>query len=605
MAVVNIPERREIKNTDKWDLKSLIQSDDDWEKIYKDLESKINGYDSFKGRMGESLETFRNSLEFDINISREVEKIYTYAHLRSDEDKANQFTLAMYQRSVNLYTRISELSSFMTPEIQEIDEAIIKSYMEDSSMKDFQFFLEKILRFKPHTLTKEVEQIIAMMGEVSQAPSQIFSQLDNADMTFGIIADNDGNETELSHGNFSTFLQNPDREIRRQAFFQYYQSYKNLKNTVAATLDHSNKKDSFYAKVRKFNNSREASLFSDNMPEKVYDNLVSTVRSNTAPLFKYLDLRKDALNLDKLHFYDTYVPIVSDVNFTMTYEEAVETCVKSLAPLGEEYTSIMREGLLNGWVDRYENKGKRSGAYSSGCYDSPPYILLNYEDKNINSLYTLIHEAGHSMHSYFSKHSQPYILSDYTIFVAEVASTFNETLLSRYLLDLYKDDPKMQAYILNREIDNIRATLYRQTMFAEFETRSHSIVEQNDPLTLEVIQREYKELLETYFGDKMYIDDVLTLECLRIPHFYSAFYVYKYATGLSAAIALADKVLSEGSPARDAYLGFLKLGGSKYPLDELIDAGVDMSSPEPVVKAIKHFSELVDRFADIYKKLGK
>jgi oligoendopeptidase F len=605
MAVVNIPERKEIKDNDKWDLKSLIQNDDEWEKLYKDLETRMNGYENFKGRMGESLETFRISLEFDMNISREVEKIYTFAHLRSDEDKTNQFTLAMYQRSVNLYTRISELSSFMTPEIQEIDEAVIKSYMDDSSMNDYRFFLEKILRFKPHTLTKEMEQIIAMMGEIAQAPSQIFSQLDNADMTFGIIADSEGNETELSHGNFSTFLQDPDREVRRQAFFQYYQSYKNLKNTVAATLDHSNKKDSFYAKVRKFSNSREASLFSDNMPEKVYDNLVSTVRSNTAPLFKYLDFRKEALNLDKLHFYDTYVPIVSDVNFTMTYEEAVETCVKSLAPLGEEYTTIMKEGLLNGWVDRYENKGKRSGAYSSGCYDSPPYILLNYEDKNINSLYTLIHEAGHSMHSYYSKHAQPYILSDYTIFVAEVASTFNETLLSRYLLDLYKDDPKMQAYILNREIDNIRATLYRQTMFAEFETRSHNIVEQNDPLTLEVIQRVYNELLETYFGDKMYIDDVLTLECLRIPHFYSAFYVYKYATGLSAAIALADKVLSEGAPSRDAYLGFLKLGGSKYPLDELIDAGVDMSSPEPIVKAIKHFGELVDRFADVYKKLGK
>ncbi len=605
MAVVNIPERKEIKENDKWDLKSLIPDDEEWEKLYKNLESKINGYDSFKGRMGESLETFRTSLEFDMNISREVEKIYTYAHLRSDEDKTNQFSLAMYQRSVNLYTRISELSSFMTPEIQEIDEAVINSYMYDPSMKDYRFFLEKIIRFKPHTLTKEMEQIIAMMGEIAQAPSQIFSQLDNADMTFGVIADSEGNETELSHGNFSTFLQDPDREVRRQAFFQYYQSYKNLKNTVASTLDHSNKKDSFYARVRKFSNSREASLFSDNMPEKVYDNLVSTVRSNTAPLFKYLDLRKEALNLDKLHFYDTYVSIVSDVNFTMTYEEAVETCVKSLAPLGEDYTSIMKEGLLNGWVDRYENKGKRSGAYSSGCYDSPPYILLNYEDKNINSLYTLIHEAGHSMHSYYSKHAQPYILSDYTIFVAEVASTFNETLLSRYLLDLYKDDPKMQAYILNREIDNIRATLYRQTMFAEFETRSHNIVEQNDPLTLEVIQRVYKELLDTYFGDKMYIDDVLTLECLRIPHFYSAFYVYKYATGLSAAIALADKVLSEGAPARDAYLGFLKLGGSKYPLDELIDAGVDMSSPDPIVKAIKHFGELVERFADVYKKLGK
>ena len=605
MASINIPERNTINDSYKWDLTPLIKNDDEWEKLYKDLESKICGYESLKGHIGESLETFRGALEFDINISREIEKIYTYSHLRSDEDKTNQFTLAMYQRSVNLYTRISELSSFMTPEIQEIDDTVIDSYIKHQTMKDYRFYLEKIIRFKPHTLSKEMEQVIAMMGEIAQAPSQIFSQLDNADITFGTLADSDGNETELSHGNFSTFLQDEDREVRRQAFFQYYRSYDNLKNTVSATLDHSNKKDSFYARVRKFSSSREASLFSDNMPENVYDNLVVTVRNNTAPLFRYFDFRKETLNLDKLHFYDTYVPIVGDVNFSMTYDEAVETCIKALAPLGDEYTNIMKEGLLGGWVDRYENKGKRSGAYSSGCYDSPPYILLNYEDKNINSLYTLIHEAGHSMHSYYSKHAQPYIMSDYTIFVAEVASTFNETLLSRYLLDLYKDNIKMQAYILNREIDNIRATLYRQTMFAEFETRSHKIVEQNDPLTLEVARREYRELLDAYFGDKLFIDDVLTLECLRIPHFYSAFYVYKYATGISAAIALVEKVLSEGAPARDAYLGFLKLGGSKYPLEELNDAGVDMSSPEPVEKAIKHFGELVDRFIKVYKDIKK
>ncbi|MCL1865682.1 MAG: oligoendopeptidase F [Spirochaetes bacterium] len=603
MTVKNIPDRRDIKDQFKWDLTPLMKNDDEWEKSYKELDSKINGYNNFKGRMGESLETFRTALEFDIDISREIEKIYTYAHLRSDENKADQFTLAMYQRSVNLYTRITELSSFMTPEIQEIDDNLIRSYMEHESMKDFKFYLEKILRFKPHTLSKEIEHVIAMMGEIAGAPSQIFSQLDNADITFGSIRDINGDEIELSHGNFSTFLQNPDRDIRRKAFFQYYQSYENLKHTVASTLDHSNKKDAFYAKVRRFNNSREAALFSDNVPEKIYDNLVKTVRENINPIFKYLEFRKDALGVDRLHFYDTYVPIVGNVDFTMNYEDAVATCAKALSPLGDEYTGIMKNGLLGGWVDRYENKGKRSGAYSSGCYDSPPYILLNYEDQNINSLYTLIHEAGHSMHSYYSKHEQPYINSDYTIFVAEVASTFNETLLSRYLLDLYKDDTKMQAYILNREIDNIRATLFRQTMFAEFEMRSHKIVEDNNPLTLEVIRAEYGELLKTYFGDKLFIDDVLTLECLRIPHFYSSFYVYKYATGLSAAIALTEKVINEGESARDAYLDFLKLGGSKYPLDELLIAGVDMSSAEPVEKAITHFGGLVDRFIEVYGRL--
>ncbi len=603
MASSSIPERKDIKAEDKWDLDPMFKSEDEWESLYKEIEGRIGEYDKFRGRLGKSLDAFRAGIEFDLAMSRSIEKLYTYAHLKSDEDKGNQFCLAMYQRSVNLYTRLSEASSFMTPEIQAIDTEIVSKYMSDPSMKDYRFYLEKILRFRPHTLSKEIEQILAMSGEVAHAPSQIFSQLDNADIKFGMIKNGAGEEVELSHGNFSTLLQDTDREARRRAFKQYYSSYDYLKNTIASTLEHSNKKDTFYSKVRKFKNSKEASLFSDNMPEKVYDNLVKTVRENTEPLFKYLEFRREALGLDRLHFYDTYVPIVSDVNFSMNYDEAVETCIRALEPLGNEYTKIMRDGLLNGWVDRYENRGKRSGAYSSGCYDSHPYILLNYEDKNINSLYTLIHEGGHSMHSYYSKTNQPFVNADYTIFVAEVASTFNETLLSRHLLDLYKNDNRMTAYILNREIDNIRATLYRQTMFAEFEKRTHEIVEANEALTLEVMRSEYEILLNSYFGNKLFIDDELTLECLRIPHFYSAFYVYKYATGISAAIALAEKVIAEGVSARDAYLGFLKLGGSKYPLDELLDAGVDMSTPEPVLLAIKHFGKLVDRLIEVYATL--
>ncbi len=603
MASAVIPERKDIKAEYKWDLSPMFKSEEEWEALYKEIENKIAEYEKFRGRLGKSLDAFKAAIEFDLAMSRSIENLYTYAHLKSDEDKTNQFCLAMYQRSVNLYTRLSEASSFMTPEIQSIDTEVISKYMSDQSMKEYRFYLEKILRFRPHTLSKEIEQILAKSGEIAHAPSQIFSQLDNADIKFGNIKKSNGEEVELSHGNFSTILQESDRDVRRTAFKQYYSSYDNLKNTIASTLEHSNKKDAFYAKVRNFKNSREASLFSDNMPEKVYDNLVKTVRENTEPLFKYLDFRREALGLDRLHFYDTYVPIIGDVNFSMSYEEAVDTCVKALAPLGSEYTNTMREGLLHGWVDRYENRGKRSGAYSSGCYDSHPYILLNYEDENINSLYTLIHEAGHSMHSYYSKTNQPFVNADYTIFVAEVASTFNETLLSRHLLELYKDDSRMTAYILNREIDNIRATLYRQTMFAEFEKRTHEVVEDNEALTLEVMRKIYGGLLDAYFGDKLFIDDELTLECLRIPHFYSAFYVYKYATGISAAIALAEKVISEGAPSRDAYLGFLKLGGSRYPLDELLDAGVDMSSPEPVESAVKHFSKLVERLVSVYSSL--
>ncbi len=602
MALTEIPERKDIKPGDMWDLSPLFADDNEWDRLYASLENRIGEYDSFNGRMSLSLEQFRNTIEFDIAVSRDLEKLYTYAHLKSDEEKSNQFYLAMYQKSVNLYTRISEASSFITPEIQSIDETLVRTYMQDLSMKDYTFYLEKILRYRPHTRTHEIEQILAMSGEVGHAPSQIFSQLDNADIKFGKVSDPEGNEIELSHGNFSNFLQSPDREVRKKTFFQYYKSYEQLKYTIAETLSHSNKKDMFYSRVRNFNSSRESSLFTDNMPLSVYDNLVDTVRKNTAPLFKYFEFRKRALGLDELHFYDTYVPIAGDVKFSMTYNEAVETCIAALAPLGTEYTSILRDGLLGGWVDRYENRGKRSGAYSSGCYDSPPYILLNYEETNINSLYTLIHEAGHSMHSYYSKNNQSYINADYTIFVAEVASTFNETLLSRYLLDKYRDDPKMTIYILNREIDNIRATLYRQTMFAEFEKRTHEIVERNEPLTLDVIRMEYFKLLQAYFGDTLVIDDVLTLECLRIPHFYSAFYVYKYSTGISAAIALADRVLNSGETARSAYLNFLKLGGSMYPLDELKLAGVDMSTPEPVESAIKHFSLLVDTLEALYTK---
>jgi oligoendopeptidase F len=311
-------------------------------------------------------------------------------------------------------------------------------------------------------------------------------------------------------------------------------------------------------------------------------------------LFKYLNFRKKALGLKELHFYDTYVPIIDDVDFRMPYEEAVAVAVSAVAPLGEDYCQVLEEGLLGGWVDRYENRGKRSGAYSSGCYDSPPYILLNYEEQNLNSLYTLIHEAGHSMHSYYSRKHQPYVDHDYTIFVAEVASTFNEALLSRYLLEMYKDNPKMKAYILNREIDNIRATLFRQTMFAEFEQITHAIVEANDPLTLEVMTDSYHKLLQQYFGDSLILDSELSLEYLRIPHFYSAFYVYKYATGVSAAITLAENVVSGGDTARRTYLDFLKLGGSKFPLDELAEAGVDMRSPEPIERAVGHFDHLVD-----------
>jgi oligoendopeptidase F len=603
MTQQTIPERKDIPDDHKWDLKPLFRTDEDWEKMVAEVESRMDLYAGYKGRLKDSVSVFKEALDFHLSLTRKIERIYTYAHLKSDEDKSNQFYLGLHQRAVSLHTRASESASFMTPEIQSIPDDQMNSFLSDVSLDEYRFFLEKILRFKPHTRSETVEHILAMSREMANTPTQVFGQLDNVDLDFGSIKDESGKQIELSHGNFSTFLINPSRDIRRKSFFQYYQAYENHKHTLAATLLHAIKKDLFYSRVRHFDNCRASALFADRIPQNVYDNLIETVKGNLAPLFKYLNFRKRALGLADLHFYDTYVPIVSDVRFDIPYEEAVDMGIQAMRPLGDEYAKVLQDGLLGGWVDRYENRGKRSGAYSAGTYDSPPYILLNYETRNINSVYTLLHEGGHSMHSFYSNQHQPYVNHDYTIFVAEVASTFNETLLSRYLLDYYKNDPAKTAYILNREIDNIRATLFRQTMFAEFEKITHRIVEENAPLTLDVITDTYRKLLETYFGNTLVLDPALSLECLRIPHFYSAFYVYKYATGISAAIALADKVVNEGASAAAAYLNFLKLGGSAFPLDELAEAGVDMQSPEPIQRAIQYFSDLVDRLMDACKEL--
>jgi oligoendopeptidase F len=599
MSEKKIPDRREIADEHKWDLNPLFESDLLWEDLYTEIETELASYEKYKGHLKDSTELFKEALEFHLGLMRRLERVYTYAHLKSDEDKSNQHYLGFHQKAINLLARASEMASFMTPEIQAIDDDVINQYLAADSLSEFQFYLEKILRYKPHTRSESEEYLLAMTREIASGPSQVFGQLDNVDLDFGVITDAGGDEVELSHGNFMTFLISPERHVRKEAFFRYYQAYHSHRHTLAATLASAIKKDLFYTRARNFQNCRISALFGDNVPEAVYDNLIQTVKSNLEPLFKYLNFRQKTLGLADLHFYDTYVPIIEDLDFRMPYEEAVEVGIKAIEPLGEEYGRILKQGLLGGWVDRYENRGKRSGAYSSGCYDSPPYILLNYEENNINSLYTLMHEAGHSMHSYYSKKYQPYVNHDYTIFVAEVASTFNEDLLSRYLLEFYKDNPKMRAYILNREIDNIRATLYRQTMFAEFEKITHAIVEANQPLTLDVICEEYRKLLEVYFGDALTLDPDLSLECLRIPHFYSAFYVYKYATGVSAAIALADQVVTGGKFARQAYLNFLKLGGSKFPLDELLDAGIDMRSADPVERAIKHFSSLVDQLMEV------
>ena len=453
--------------------------------------------------------------------------------------------------------------------------------------------LERVVRNRPHVLSEPEERLLAMQGTFAGTAGKVFRQLTDADMKFGTMTDGKGNELELSNATFTTLLHDPVHEVRKNAFHQYYDQYKAHANTLAATLAGSNERDAYAAKVRRHPSAVESALFADNVPITVYDQLISAVREHLPIVHRYYDLRRRILGLDKIHHYDCYVPLVPELDQKHTWNEAVQEILTSLHPLGEAYCDKLEGGLRGRWCDRYPNIGKQSGAFSSGTYDSDPYILMNYQEDVIEHVFTLAHEAGHSMHTRLSAESQPFQHAGYTIFVAEVASTFNEQLLTRHLLSK-ASTPKQRAAIISREIDAIRGTIIRQTMFAEFERMSHASVESGEPLTLEKIRSLYRELLNDYFGSGFAVDEELELESLRIPHFYRAFYVYKYATGLSASIALAKKVTEGGPEELTAYLNFLGGGCSKWPLDLLRDAGVDLETPEPVGLALARFGELVD-----------
>jgi oligoendopeptidase F len=458
--------------------------------------------------------------------------------------------------------------------------------------------LERLVRYKPHTLSEREEELLAMQGEMAGATSKIFRQLHDADLKFGFVENEQGEKIELSPSTFSQLLISPEREVRKNAFHQFYEQFTAHENSLAAILCGSIQKDVYYARARDYSSARQKAQFADNVPASVYDNLIAAVRKNLPALYKYYDLRRRKMNLETIHQYDTYVPILSDLEVEHQWDQAVDMVCESLQPLGEEYCGILRNGLSGRWCDRYPNQGKQSGAFSYGTYDGDPYIMMNYKPRVLNDVFTLAHEAGHSMHSYFSSKHQPFEYYNYTIFVAEVASTFNEQLLTQHLLSQATDD-RQKAYLLNNEIDDIRGTIIRQTMFAEFEKITHEMCEAGEPLTLDAFKSVYSGLLKDYFGPDFVIDDELSLECLRIPHFYRAFYVYKYATGLSAAIALSQRVLQGGPAELNDYLNFLKGGCSQYPLDLLRDAGVDLETPEPVDTALGHFASLVDELESL------
>lgn len=591
--VKKIPLRSEIKTGDTWDLTQLYPSDEAWEKAFETLHGKVDGYARFKGKLGESPETLKKCLEFDVEFEKEGEKLGSYAFLKASEDVANSTYQGMIARFTHLATQAGEAASYIAPEIQAIPEKKLKEMVNAPVLKDFKYQLEKLMRYKPHILSEKEERLLAMQGEVAGSARKIFGQLTDADMTFGVVKDEKGQRVELTQGSFRELLESPKRAVRKTAFKKFYKVHEEHANTLAASLSSGVLQDVYYARARNYPSAREAALFADNVPVSVYDNLVQTVRDNLDTVHHYLDVRRNILDVKKLHFYDNYVPLFPNQKTTIPYKKAADLVCESLKPLGDEYCEALSEGFQRGrWVDRYENKGKRSGAFSAGGFTGPPYMLMNYKEDVLDSMFTLAHEAGHSMHTYYSARNQPFQYYQYTIFVAEVASTFNEQLLNHHLLQK-ANNKQRRALLISREIDEIRGTIVRQTMFAEYEKVIHEIAERGEALTVDRLRSEYKQLLEAYFGPKFALDEELSLEGLRIPHFYSAFYVYKYATGLSAAIALSRNVLGDGKVHRDKYLNFLKSGGSKYPLELLQDAGVDLTKPEPVQQAMDHLKDLV------------
>jgi oligoendopeptidase F len=584
------PTRAEISEADKWDLSHLFSDVGKWSEDLAWITRTYPEIARWKGRVGESAKTLAEVLEFEKELDLKIERIYHFASLQLAEDSANNEYLARVGQLQNLMTKIGEASAFVAPEIQAIDDRRWEEFLRDPVLEPWRIQLHKIRRLRPHVLSEREERLLALGSAAMDGYDDAFSQLTNVDMKFGVLIDADGREKPLTQSTYSSFLLKRDRQVRESAFTQFYHEFQDHQFTLAAALSYSVKADVFRARARNYPGALQAALFTDDVPVAVYDGLITAVREGIPPLLRYYELRRRLLNLDELHVYDTYVPLVPEIETRISFDEAAEKVIASLASLGPEYVGVLSEGLRGRWVDRYETKGKRSGAFSSGSYAAPPYILMNYKEDVFADVYTLAHEAGHSMHTWFAARSQLFQDYNYPIFLAEVASTFNEELLTHFLLE-ETSDPKMRAYIINRQIDDIRGTLFRQTMFAEFEKIIHAIEESGDALTLAVFKNEYRKLLEAYFGNAITIDPQLELECLRIPHFYNAFYVYKYATGLSAAIALAQRVLAKEPGAVDAYLDFLRSGASKFPLETLKAAGVDMNRPEPVRATIALFGK--------------
>lgn len=598
MPEITIPSRKEVARENTWDLSKLFASDADWEAGLAAFEKKAEAIPSYRGTLGSSAQNLAAWLDYERDLGILEERLGYYAELRETEDEGDSAARSMTGKFTMAAAKAEAASAWSAPEIMAINDRDIERFMAEKPLEEYRVYLKKMLRHKPHILSEKEERVMAVHAEGEGISGNAFSVLTNVDMDFGAVETPEG-KRPLSQSTWSVFMENPDRELRRRVYETFYRHFDAHKNTLATLYAGQVKLDVIHARLRGHPSARAAALFPDNVDEKVYDNLVDTIGKNLAPLHRYYALRKKVLRLPELRHYDVYAPLTAGAGKTSTaakrtpWNEAVDIVTGALAPLGSEYTQVLREGLLGRWADRYENKGKRSGAFSAGSFTGDPYILMNYKDDSIRDIFTLAHEGGHSMHSYYSARNNPYTHYNYTIFEAEVASTFNEELLFRHLRDR-ADSKEMKLYIVNKRTDEILATLYRQTMFAEFEKRTHELEERGVPLTVDALREEYRKLLEKYFGSDMVLEKESCLEGLRIPHFYNAFYVYKYATGISAALALADRVLSGGEKERTDYFGFLKSGGSRFPIDTLKASGVDMSSPAPVEAACAVFNRLVE-----------
>lgn len=590
--------RAEVSSEDQWNVAALYQDTPAWEEAFKKfVPQQLNSHiwpslQAYQGTFDESAEKVKEALVLLMEIDRELTKLYTYAHLKHDEDIADPHAKKNYEQIMRIAHAFAQESAWFQPELLGLSEERLNQYLSSPLLADYRFYLEKMIRMKKHTLSPDNEKLIALAGQPLQTSHKAFSAINDADFKFGTVQDAQGNEKPLTHGTYGLYIREQDRLLRERAFKHYHQQFLSYENTLCELLNGQMQNHLFQAKARNFNSCLDAALYPKNIDTSVYHALIQAVHEKLGSLHGYMALRKKILKLDQLHLWDVYVPLTASVDIKMSYPEAENIVIESVAPLGTHYQQILKKGFLEErWVDRYENQNKRSGAYSSGCFDSMPYILMNY--KNIlRDVFTLAHEAGHSMHSLYSRTHQPYQYADYPIFLAEVASTFNEDLLTRLLISRCTDKNE-KIFLINQKIEDIRGTLFRQTMFAEFELKLHEWVEQGVPLTPQLLKEEYHKLNQLYFGPDTVIDPEIDIEWARIPHFYYNFYVFQYATGISAALALADKVMKGNEGDREDYLNFLKSGSSKYPIETLQLAGIDMRSPTPVKAAIESFDKLI------------